>query len=347
MTDCECKLAGWCNRHQRTKTDHLLHLCQTRDDYFNLWESGNNKTTKGRVKSDKQEKDARLVSWLKVFAEPTDRGIGDTVERLLAKAGGRAIKSVLSKIGVGCGCTDRQEWLNRKYPLDLPFRDVKTDTPKPSKPRLIITVGAGQHFEAMLKISQRSVEAYANRVSADFVQLRGVTQSWWGLEKFRVHKFAKQYEQTLFIDADILISKASPDIFAIQGVALHDDYPHLKSTQWILPQYDLVCKSQDVHPSQRNNRLLNSGVVLTDSNSSDVWLPPAKPLPHTHCAEQFWVEMQSESFPVTLLDRRFNFQWWMEAFQFGKFDAWFIHYANSSNKIAEMEQDVCQLGWSQ
>ena len=117
MTNCECKLAGWCNRHQRTKTSHMLHLCQTREEYFNLWEKGNNKKSRVIVKEAKRDKDARLVEWLKLFAIESDRGVGDIVERMLSKVGGRAIKMSLKKLGVNCGCTNRQEALNKKYPL--------------------------------------------------------------------------------------------------------------------------------------------------------------------------------------------------------------------------------------
>lgn len=67
-------------------------------------------------RKEKQERDSRLLKWVAAFRTPEDRGIGDTVERLLAKAGGRAIKKWLERVGVSCGCRDRQAWLNEKYP---------------------------------------------------------------------------------------------------------------------------------------------------------------------------------------------------------------------------------------
>lgn len=41
MTDCQCTKPGWCERHQCRKTEYWLYLCQTQEDYFQLWESGN------------------------------------------------------------------------------------------------------------------------------------------------------------------------------------------------------------------------------------------------------------------------------------------------------------------
>ena len=40
MTGCECQRAGWCERHQCDKTPHWHRLCQTRPNYFRLWERG-------------------------------------------------------------------------------------------------------------------------------------------------------------------------------------------------------------------------------------------------------------------------------------------------------------------
>jgi hypothetical protein len=51
-------------------------------------------------------------------AVPTDRGIGDVVQRLAAKVGGERFKRIYKKItGKKCGCTDRQKRLNELYPL--------------------------------------------------------------------------------------------------------------------------------------------------------------------------------------------------------------------------------------
>ena len=64
----------------------------------------------------KQRKQSRAIAWVRWLRAPEDRGLGDTVERLLAKAGGRQIKALLAVMGIPCGCGDRQKWLNEHYP---------------------------------------------------------------------------------------------------------------------------------------------------------------------------------------------------------------------------------------
>lgn len=40
MTECVCTVAGWCNRHKLQKSQAWVALCQSRPDYFSLWDAG-------------------------------------------------------------------------------------------------------------------------------------------------------------------------------------------------------------------------------------------------------------------------------------------------------------------
>lgn len=40
VTKCECTLAGHCNRHNVSKTKHLVKLCQERPEFWHAWENG-------------------------------------------------------------------------------------------------------------------------------------------------------------------------------------------------------------------------------------------------------------------------------------------------------------------
>jgi hypothetical protein len=63
-----------------------------------------------------KDKLPRLVRLVAVYRIPSDIGAGDTLERLLAKAGGRKFKHLMLLMRLPCGCDDRQAWLNKKWP---------------------------------------------------------------------------------------------------------------------------------------------------------------------------------------------------------------------------------------
>jgi hypothetical protein len=54
----------------------------------------------------------------KLAAKPEDKGLGDIITRMVGPVGGNAYKAWhLKAFGRPCGCAERQESLNLKYPL--------------------------------------------------------------------------------------------------------------------------------------------------------------------------------------------------------------------------------------
>lgn len=67
-----------------------------------------------RLDRSKWPKLARAVAWLR---RPEDIGVGDTVARLAAVAGGDTLADWYQRIvGADCGCRNRQAGLNHRYP---------------------------------------------------------------------------------------------------------------------------------------------------------------------------------------------------------------------------------------
>jgi hypothetical protein len=218
----------------------------------------------------------------------------------------------------------------------------------PKRKRLVITVAAGPARE-WLRITRRRMEMYAESVSADFVALEGSTQGWWGLEKFRVHPFAQAYDRTLFLDADVLVDPNGPDVFDCHPancVAMHDDWVHLPSRDWLYAERRAVRRCQDWPTSYRdayNDRrpsCFNSGVVLCDRDNADIWAPPKLPIPTSHCAEQIVIESRLYAMDreVYRMNTHWNWQYWMPGFErFADF-AFFLHAANAPNKADRLRR---------
>ncbi len=148
MTQCECPLAGFCQRHQVEKPDGWHKLCQTRESYFAAWEAGRGPGQSGRKpkpmkrRSKKPplsdaKKEARrkkveeatrrkawVISWLRLLRAPQDKGIGDTANRLrkqrkktkvgIVSDGHDAVKRLLAQCS--CSKTEAVTRLNIDYP---------------------------------------------------------------------------------------------------------------------------------------------------------------------------------------------------------------------------------------
>lgn len=59
---------------------------------------------------------ATWIRFIKLIRKPEDKGVGDTVARIAAKFGGDRFKAFSKRIGIPCGCTQRQAEWNRLWP---------------------------------------------------------------------------------------------------------------------------------------------------------------------------------------------------------------------------------------
>ena len=55
---------------------------------------------------------------LRRLRKAEDKGVGDTVQRIAAWFGGERFKTFSSKIGMPCGCSERQDNWNTQYPYE-------------------------------------------------------------------------------------------------------------------------------------------------------------------------------------------------------------------------------------
>jgi hypothetical protein len=204
------------------------------------------------------------------------------------------------------------------------------DAIDPAKSRLLITVATGDSFRELLKYTGPLMEAYAKRIGADFVAITKPAQDWWGLEKFRVHPFAQAYERTLYVDADVFLTEATPDLFDVVPtghVAMHDDWSQLPSFEWVFEERRNILQSQEL-PMDNSKSVLNTGVVMCDRKHASIWKPPLHPFFPTHCSEQFWIQNSARGLPFFQLPTEFNTQYWMPEFRKILPTAKVVHLAN-------------------
>lgn len=48
--------------------------------------------------------------------QPSDTGVGDTLVHIIGDKFSAKFKALTKAMGINCGCTDRQSWLNARFP---------------------------------------------------------------------------------------------------------------------------------------------------------------------------------------------------------------------------------------
>lgn len=241
------------------------------------------------------------------------------------------------------------------------YQYLWNNTPPRKSPRLVITVATGK-YKKILSYSRNSFQAYATKHGADYIELTNeiptkdllsdivddvnYTTSWH-LNKIRVGSMAAQYDQTLFVDVDCIITDKCRDLFQYPGTAIVDDWSVLESkhtTEWIHPEVSMVAESQKLPAPDYWERCLNTGVVLC-TRESNPWVMPKYKLPHNHCGEQFWIDLNIDDF--VSLPETCNWQWWRgKDFWRGLPSAEVIHFAGcpSAERLELMKWAASEYG---
>ena len=139
-TPCQCEIEDgqghiYCERHKCIKTESLCHLCQFRQDYFDLWERGAGPMQSLLPEKSEKIEEAEEIEPQKHHEETFEqrffmgdpdiplksRGLGDTVAKITKVTG---IKAIVDKIndalGRECKCKERQSKLNKLVPYEKP-----------------------------------------------------------------------------------------------------------------------------------------------------------------------------------------------------------------------------------
>lgn len=218
--------------------------------------------------------------------------------------------------------------------------------------KLIITIAIGKKIAPFYEqVSRPRFLKYAKKCKADFKELRTGIQPWWGMEKFRLGLPAhtQDYDKILFLDADVIIQEFAPSIFKHHRkgkVGVQDDWDVNVSnghTEWAQREFDILLAEQGI-ASYPVERCLNTGVVMYDQNTTDIWNPPPKKFTLNHCAEQFWVDYQIGD-RLNRLDRKWNNQHWQPTFEDTFQYANFVHLSSmpAESRIEWYEENKGKL----
>jgi hypothetical protein len=201
------------------------------------------------------------------------------------------------------------------------------------KPRAIVTLALGEHKQ-VLDLSLPMMQNYANRVGAELHVIDSDLRPEYKMaNKWRLSSFARNYDQTLYLDSDVLIMPNAPDIFSAvpNGFAARDEGPDYQyRPNWYLNEALDLFNSQGV--THELAHCANGGVMLMTPETAELYEePPHKPYSQLWCTDQHWLSYRLETTdkPVTWLDDRWNWgfirrDWWM-----GLTDAWFVHLNGS------------------
>lgn len=122
--------------------------------------------------------------------------------------------------------------------------------------KLLLTFGTGPHKEYLNQVTRKHMIEYANKhgysyyepnIDCDYFKQYNRPSSWYKLLLFM--RFLEEYENILWVDADILIKDKTEDVLdymepkSLQGMVFHQTY-----SEGVVPNCGLWIVNHHIHP---------------------------------------------------------------------------------------------------
>jgi hypothetical protein len=214
--------------------------------------------------------------------------------------------------------------------------------------KAIVTMIVGTQAEELAQYTLPMIRKYATKCNADVLVIdRNTGDDYVLASKFQIHSIAKRYAQTLFVDIDVIVKDNAPNLFTAfpRGAVMHNDSAKLSRIDWFIGNLQDVCQSQNVPllPIE----VWNTGVVVCDRASADIWTPPINTLPRHHLSEQTWVGVNAKRLGIEIQDlpSTMNWQWWFPDFGDNSKNAYCTHLASCPHpeRIATLKASATHL----
>lgn len=263
---------------------------------------------------------------------------------------GLAVKQLLEEHGISWR---RLDW-PRRGEWGTQAAIVK---PGQASSRCVVDVAFGEVFCHEARATEENHRLYAESVGADYIRIRDPVSAlpYGCAAKLAILPLLEKYEQTLYLDLDVVCTRIAPDIFA-----------EVPAGYWgAIDETGCVQNSRDHQQAEADTILyqahaagmrlpwaINGGVLLIPQGGQTILEPPAQKMPNSWTLDQMWISVQLARYnvPFVRLDRRWNWTFWMHE---GKSErtyerAFFIHHnhADRATRWQDLEQLVAQYGFT-
>jgi len=193
----------------------------------------------------------------------------------------------------------------------------------PRSTRAVVTIATGDEAKRLLAVSEPYMRHFAARVGADFHVLDWPGHPAWPMSaKFGIARVLDHYERVAYVDADVLLRPHCLNLFDLcepDEFGAVDELPfHRAQPQHRREQSYLLFRKRMGFAGVPLPWYLNCGVMVIPRTCKRLLLPPERPMPKDHCAEQDHTNAQvldaylRHEIRVRLLDRRANWQSWQD-----------------------------------
>ena len=179
---------------------------------------------------------------------------------------------------------------------------------------LVFTICVGKRYGKIGEITIPTIEAYANKIGADFICNRDKSTSDISphFSKFKINEYFNTYDRIIYLDADLIIRDDTPDLFE---VVPEDSFGAFNEGAYAQGRVESMLKAAEVYGieitsdigKKYKGQYYNTGVMVISKIHQNIFTTPEEQhlLPFY---EQSYLNAKiiSNDIKVKELDYKFN-----------------------------------------
>lgn len=162
---------------------------------------------------------------------------------------------------------------------------------EPTRERALLVLVADEKTRQEYQHTGERMRQYAINHGLDFVEITDISKQTHACgNKYVYSEIADRWQQTLWLDTDIVVDPNAPNIFdsvPVGSWGMVDDLAVMENTDWFVSEFQM-CQQVWGVPVSRLPHAFNSGVVVAPNNAAKCYYPPPMRVPDVWCAEQHW-----------------------------------------------------------
>ncbi len=207
----------------------------------------------------------------------------------------------------------------------------------------VVVIPANDWAKRQLDITGPSIAAYADRIKADLIEIRGDCNPQRPMDnKYRVQEVTQVYDRTLYLDCDVFPTKIAPNIFEhCKGeYGMVDELNHIDHE--FKETYIRECKSIGEYLGMDGlpEKVPNGGVLVFPKNANYYHL---KDVQQYWCLDQF---VLAYTVQPQWLSKIWNWGYIQPDWEEGLYKAYMIHTngSSTSRRLRLLRRTVAEYG---
>jgi hypothetical protein len=194
--------------------------------------------------------------------------------------------------------------------------------------KAIFTIAVGEHFQRMGELTHPTIQAYADRIGADFIvwtDTSGYTIPEY--KKMEVRSLLDTYDRVLYVDTDIIIRDDAPDIFDVvpeDHLGMFEESEHFDRRATTLRFMEHI----GFDSTKWNGKYYNAGLFVCSRCHREMFMRPPVEWDDFRDQTFFNTIIADRGIKVFSLPHRFNRLIGLDpVLGESRLDSYFLHYA--------------------